>query len=113
MHDWNTKFTRYLLDDGSGTIRCMSWKDNSGKEKGCDQIRLGDFVEVRGRLEWRNKMPIVVVQWQQANEDPHAELIWWLDLKQKHRNCYSQNFTCSISDKAAVSASQQHFSYEG
>lgn len=105
INSWGKQFTRYLLDDGSGTIRCMSWNDNNVQERYCKCFQLGDFVEVRGRLEWRHKTPIVIVQWQQPRLNPHAELLWWDEVKKMHENTYSSSNLFSISEKGPASAS--------
>ncbi|PXF47811.1 CST complex subunit STN1 [Gracilariopsis chorda] len=84
----HSKFSRYILDDGSSTARCLLWNDTEPAA----QLALGDFVEVRGRLEWQKQILLVVVQSQQSLTSPYAELDWWLQVRTAHHQVYSQPF---------------------
>lgn len=100
------KFTRFLIDDGTGTARCMLWTDSRRDGSRPQDISLGDFVEVRGKLEWLDKIPVVNVESHDVSTDPHAELLWWVDLKHTYETAYTDKFRINLSADTEASLSQ-------
>jgi len=85
----------------------MVWTNQRDQEVSTEDVKLGAYTELRGRLEWRQGVPVIVVQWLQVLEDPHAELQWWLDVKRVHEQVYRQDYKTIISEKEEASLSQR------
>lgn len=101
------KFSRLLIDDGSGTARCLIWAARDGIEPAPSAIRLGDFIEVSGRLEWHDKVAVVIVESHLVmNDDPHAELEWWMDMATTFKDAYSQKFVVNITSETEEALTQ-------
>lgn len=91
------KFSRFLIDDGSGTARCLIWANEAGTDTNASKLRLGDFIEVSGPLEWHDKTPAIIVKSHVVmNQDPNQELFWWMDLALTFKAGYSQKYNVKI-----------------
>lgn len=91
------KFKSFIVDDGSATAKCLIW-DNSNNtsysptQAAQEEFKLGDFVEVRGAIQWRQKKPVIVVDYAKRDNDPHAELLWWVHLHRSYTHVYTKPF---------------------
>lgn len=85
------KYHGFMLDDGSDTVPCVSWYSNIC-ENDHHQVELGQFVQVDGQLQWKNGKVIICVSRFAVQNDPHAELFWWMKLAHIHSRVYNQAF---------------------
>lgn len=85
----------------------MLWATTDGKRRELQHVLLGDFVEVRGRLEWRENMPLINVQSYEVSSDPHAELLWWVECNHTYETVYFQKFRVNLSPDRESSLSQR------
>lgn len=101
------KFTRFLIDDGTGTARCMLWTTTDKDPTDPVEFSLGDFVEIRGRLEWCDRVPLVSVESHEVSKDPHAELLWWVDYSHTYEKAYLDKFRINLSAEEEASLSER------
>lgn len=101
------QFTRLILDDGTGVVRCVLWTNKDGKNRDFQHISLGDFIEVRGRVEWRDKTPLINVESFEISSDPHAEVLWWAECKHTYETVYLKKFKVGLSPGPEASLSQR------
>lgn len=108
------KFSRLVIDDGSGTTPCLVWASRDEIEPSPSAIQLGDFIEVSGRLEWHDNVALVIVESHSIlNDDPHAELEWWMDMATTFKNAYSQKFVVSITPETEEALTQSFENSQG
>lgn len=82
----------------------MIW---AGRDAPKTEFQLAHYIEVRGRLEWRDGTPVIVVSWNNTSANPHAELAWWMEVKHVHDRVYCKEFSIEMSSTAEGAASQQ------
>lgn len=58
-------------------------------------LQLGQFVLVRGLLQWRHNSATLVVHSIHVQNDPNAEPLWWLQLEKMYTHVYSKPFNVS------------------
>ncbi|CAN8076507.1 unnamed protein product [Agarophyton chilense] len=97
----HTKFSRYLVDDGSATARCVLWNDDAEHSP---VISLGDFVSVLGRIEWQQGVLLVIVNTQHVPSWPYAELSWWLEVKDVHQKVYSEPLVINLVSESSLTS---------
>lgn len=85
----------------------MLWAKFDKEMSSPQEISLGDFVEVRGKLEWRDKMPVISVESHEVSYDPHAELLWWVDFRHTYEKAYLDKFRVNLSAEQEASLSQR------
>lgn len=86
----------------------MLWSESRRDASSPQEISLGDFVEVRGKLEWSDKIPVVSVESHEVSTDPHAEFLWWVDLKHTYETAYTDKFKITLSADTETSLSQRY-----
>ena len=91
-----------MIDDGSGVVTAMIWLQE-GKPAQIPEIHLGDFASFYGKLEWQNNKPTVVVTAIHPLCDPHAELLWWNEVRTVHQSVYTKPFNVKLNDSASAS----------
>lgn len=92
------------MDDGTGTARCIIW---AASDAPSTDFALGHYVQVRAMLEWYNKVPVLVVTWLRSDKDPHAELVWFVEVHQVHNRVYSAGYSPKVIQASQSVASQQ------
>lgn len=78
---------RIVVDDGSNVVTVVIWRNNIEavlSPLNQSVLKLGSFLAIRGRLNWRaDECEIVASRIFQA-KSPNAELVWWMDVKRAH-----------------------------
>lgn len=104
----------FVVDDGSATIRCIIWTNLSPSPEPSARalvqqpLTLGQFVHVRGALQWRDDSVTLVVHSIHAHNDPNAESMWWLQLECIYTRVYSKPFSISSVLPESTPYSQLH-----
>ncbi|CAL8331047.1 unnamed protein product [Merluccius merluccius] len=107
-------FFCYGVDDGTGVINCLCWKNEKWKESddpGCfdplaelkklreaqrkrSQLEIGDTLRVRGPVKTsRQQREIMASTFYKVNDPVMAEQIaWMLEVPELYRKCYDKPF---------------------
>lgn len=72
--------------------RSLKVGNENTQSKTIPHVELAQFVQVRGALQWKDQKPVIVVNSVQHDHDPHAELLWWIQLERIHESVYSKPF---------------------
>lgn len=84
------------MDDGSATLRCFMWSDDRGRDTGASSIKLSDFIEVSGRLDWKDSRPLLMMDSFAVMNEPNAELNWWADVMLTYKCDYSKKINLGL-----------------
>eukprot|EP00173_Palmaria_palmata_P003913 Plantae.Rhodophyta-Palmaria_palmata.ctg4367.p1 GENE.Plantae.Rhodophyta-Palmaria_palmata.ctg4367~~Plantae.Rhodophyta-Palmaria_palmata.ctg4367.p1 ORF type:complete len:242 (-),score=8.20 Plantae.Rhodophyta-Palmaria_palmata.ctg4367:48-773(-) len=83
------KSLRFVLDDGSGVGHCAWYHD--GRDGSWTSINLGVYMSVMGKLcgnGGEGEVVEVIVQLSEFSTSPDAEMLWWIEVRQAHEECY-------------------------
>ncbi|KAI9090816.1 hypothetical protein DFS34DRAFT_597439 [Phlyctochytrium arcticum] len=97
--DEKTKYVKYVVDDGTGYISCISWfSDEEQKLSQRETIDLGSLVTVYGRISvFRDVRQISV---NGIEKDPNVEPYRWLEILQLKKTVYDIPFELTEELKA-------------
>lgn len=70
-------FATITLDDGSGTIRLKTWKEDTSK---IDNFNIGDMINIIGKPRIYNEESYIVPELIKKIEDPNFEILRKLEL---------------------------------
>ncbi|ORZ22117.1 hypothetical protein BCR42DRAFT_162666 [Absidia repens] len=79
----------YTVDDGSGVLPCVRWKDNIKKR---EMVNMGDCVRITGRIATYNGTRQVKIFDLAVLTDPNWELLFNLEIMALRRDHYSKPF---------------------
>lgn len=94
------KFLAFLVDDGSGCIRCIFWLNHQidhATDLGiaaemalneAEAVQLGKLVRVRGKITMYRGMLQINVRDVLVEREPNAEVLHWLDCIRLAKHCY-------------------------
>ncbi|WOL19328.1 CST complex subunit STN1 [Canna indica] len=93
------KYLSFLVDDGTGCIRCILWLNNQPDQfrlgvaaemalEEAKAVQLGKLVRVRGKITMYKGMVQITVGDIFVERDPNAEILHWLDCIRLAKHCY-------------------------
>ncbi|XP_074585928.1 CST complex subunit STN1 [Curcuma longa] len=94
------KYLTFLVDDGSGCIRCILWLNHQPDHlpdlgvaaemalKEAATVELGKLVRVRGKITLFRGSLQLTVRDVLVERDPNAEVLHWLDCIKLAKCCY-------------------------
>lgn len=81
-----------MLDDGSGVGHCAWYHE--GRNGSWTSVKLGVYMSVMGKLcgnGAEGEVVEVIVQLAEFSTSPDAEMLWWIEVRQAHEECYWVN----------------------
>lgn len=89
----------------------MYWNSSSREVLGDGScLHLGLFVQLYGKLEWKNGEPTIMATRIQLATGAHAELMWWLDVASVHKKVYSTEFKVTVPPETEENLASQSMS---
>lgn len=104
--DRKERYLRFTLDDGTGCVPCILWTNHASftatsAVKGLElqsrqelangtalKVKLGEILRVQGRLSTFADQIQVTVSSLQAEQDPNAEMLHWMECMRLAKCCY-------------------------
>ncbi|KAI9332454.1 hypothetical protein DFJ73DRAFT_61858 [Zopfochytrium polystomum] len=81
----------YSVDDGTGVASCVYWFPADVRQRTIRKtVPLGSLLLVNGRVSEFRGQTQITVNTIATPGDPNAEILWWLDVIDLHKNVYSK-----------------------